>query len=426
GSDPNAAPSLAAPPEPVRTPAPSFGELLERGLLGPGRFALGWNPNAGIPAYGIFADLYSVAILGATGSGKSTTARALVSQTALNDGKLIVIDPHLHATRDSLAGDLAPLSSAFLLPPVDDDPTAIKHALGAVLDLLEDRKAGATGPTVLVVCDEWTSLVSRGGPRAELLTRTMRLLAVEGRKLGLHGMVCMQDATKEAVGPLRDVLSSAYVHRSRPQHARMVAPGLKADTWSLAPGQAWLDQTSGPPRLLAMPECTAADVATVGRLLPSGPKSDSASWAQVPLRAAGESWKPGDPGHRGEPNMGQIPTTPTAPARPELRIIRPETGVGGVGGWPPTSENRDENAPAETEPPSPPPTLAEKARAACIPLDEEETRLVEAMDAGKTPAGAAAALAGQHKGGKYSRLKSKAEELQKLIEGWPNGEAWEG
>lgn len=430
GSDPNAQ-ALAAPPEPVRTPAPTFGELLTRGLVGPGRFALGWDPTRGMPAFGTFGDLYSVAVLGATGSGKSTTARALVSQTAMNGGKLIVIDPHLHAGRDSLAGDLAPLSSAFLLPPVDDDPAAVKHALSAVLQLMSERKAGATGPTVLVVIDEWTSLVSRGGPRAEMLTRTMRLLAVEGRKLGLHGCVIMQDATKEAVGPLRDVLASSYVHRSRPQHARMVAPGLKADTWSLAPGEAWLDQVSAPPRLLTMPECTPQDVAAVGRLLlpaPTGPRNDSASWANATTLHVG-----GEPVGRVRPAQpAQEPMTPATPApgRPDLRIVRPDEGVGGHPSTPPTPVDRDETA-REPEPPTPPTpptpvTLSARAAAAGIPLDEEESRLVEAMDAGKSSAGAAAALAGQHKGGRYERLKRKAEDLQRLIENWPAGQRWEG
>ena len=427
GSDPNAQ-ALAAPPEPVRTPAPTFGELLQRGLVGPGRFALGWDPGRGMPAFGTFGDLYSVAVLGATGSGKSTSARALVSQTAMNGGKLIVIDPHLHAGRDSLAGDLAPLSNAFLLAPVDDDPAAVKHALAAVLQLMSERKAGATGPTVLVVIDEWTSLVSRGGPRAEMLTRTMRLLAVEGRKLGLHGCVIMQDATKEAVGPLRDVLASSYVHRSRPQHARMVAPGLKADTWSLAPGEVWLDQVSAPPRLLTMPECTPSDVAAVGRLLlptPTGPRNDSASWAAPTPRPATPVQQPPV-----QPPPVQQPITPPAPARPDLRIIRPDDGVGSHPSTPPTPVDRDETA-REPEPPTPPTpptpvTLSARAAAAGIPLDEEESRLVEAMDAGKSSAGAAAALAGQHKGGRYERLKRKAEDLQRLIENWPAGQRWEG
>ena len=417
GSDPNA-PALAAPPEPTYTPAPSFGELLQQGWLGPGKFALGWDPAKGLPAFGSFGDLYSVALLGATGSGKSTTARALISQTALNGGKLIVIDPHLHAGRDSLAGDLAPLSSAFLLPPVDDDPAAVKHALEAALDLLSERKAGATGPVVLVVCDEWTSLVGRGGPRAELLTRTMRLLAVEGRKLGLHGMVCLQDATKEATGPLRDVLSSAYVHRSRPQHARMVAPGLKVDTWQLQPGQAWLDQVSAPPRLLTVPECTPADVAAVGRLLlpaPSaGPRTDSARWGTSATYSTG-----GEPLRAYTPPPDPPAQTPLPPAdgRTEGRKVDADDAQSG------------QNQPAPSEPTDrptyrPPTTLTGKARAAGMPLSPDEWDYLARVDRGQSPQTIARDVTGQDGGRRYSRVRDEVARLADMVRNWPDGEQW--
>lgn len=428
------APQLAAPPVAVETAPPSFAELLTRGWVGPGYLMLGWDPARSLPAYGTFADLLSFAILGSTGSGKSTSARALLAQSALNGAKLCIIDPHMRAAAgQSVAGELAPFASCFEVDPIDDDPGDVSRVLQHMMDILERRKRGEQGPHIICVIDEWTSLVSRGGPRAAQLTQAARLLAIEGRKVGLHAALLLQDCTKESAGPVRDVLSSSIIHRTRPSMARLIAPGIAGqDTWTLAPGQMIMD-TRGGIRRLTMPNCEPSDVQALARLLPApssaGPRSDSASWSQPPPSAAGVSCTTGDPGHRGEPVMGQPPTSPDAPARPPLRVIRPDDVEAETEAETPDAPVviQPENAPPPTSIPtsvSVPATLTAKAKAARFDLSAEEWDALSRLDRGQTPNAIAAALSGASSGRKWTRKRDELQKLVDFVKGWPDGETW--
>ena len=73
---------------------PSFAQLLDGGRVGKGNpLVLGFDQDDGSEISGSWLDLYSTAIAGLPGTGKTTTQRFLACQTALLGARFAIIDP---------------------------------------------------------------------------------------------------------------------------------------------------------------------------------------------------------------------------------------------------------------------------------------------------------------------------------------------
>lgn len=247
--------------------APSFSTLLRSEDIGPGKpLILGYHQ--GDPITGDWRSLYSSGLGGLQGSGKTWTAAYLLAQSTLAGARLIICDPHA-ADEESLAARIAPLEAAFLCD-IAEDERAILHALRLADAELRRRKAGHRDRTPMIVAvDEWNSL--RRGPVAELLPNIIEDFSTEGRKLNCHVMLLGQRWDKASVGDFRNTLASSYIHRMRPDEARMMT-GLRAnalpdDTLRLPPGTAYLLDTRGELTRVEIPHITPQDIRQVGRQL---------------------------------------------------------------------------------------------------------------------------------------------------------------
>ncbi|MEI7772467.1 MAG: DUF87 domain-containing protein [Chloroflexales bacterium] len=265
-----ALPLLAA--SEAAAPVPSFAQLLDGGRVGPGNpMLLGYAD--GRPVEGSWLDLYSCAVGGLSGSGKSWTATFLAAQAALHGSELVILDPHA-SNAESLAARLAPMRAAFRCAPAES-PREMLAAVALVADELARRRGGARGPGLLFIADEFSAL--QRGELAEPLAALVEGLGQEGRKLGLYAMVCGQvwSAARAGGTELRDSLASAYVHRLRPAQARMLtgmaAADLPGDLLELPAGGAYLLDTAGDFRRVTIPQMTPADVARVAALLGRAP-----------------------------------------------------------------------------------------------------------------------------------------------------------
>jgi len=96
--------------------------------------------------------------------------------------------------------------------------------------------------------DEWTAL-QRGELGAEIAS-VVEAVTQEGRKLEIDALLNGQrwSSTRGGGNDLRNTLTSAFVHRMRPEDARMLT-GLRAeqlpkDMLQLAPGECYV-QTTG-------------------------------------------------------------------------------------------------------------------------------------------------------------------------------------
>lgn len=262
----------AAGDPPESEGAPTFRTLLDAGQLGraaDGRaqpLILGYHQGQAIT--GDWRSLYSSGLGGLQGSGKTWTATALLAQSALSGAQLVICDPHA-GDEESLAARVAPLALAYLCD-VAEDERAILHAVKLADAELQRRKQGDPDRTPLIVAiDEWSAL--RRGAVAELLPAFVEDFSTEGRKLNCHVMLLGQRWDKSSVGDFRNTLASSYVHRMRPDEARMMtglhAAALPPDTLQLPPGVAYLLDTRGSLTRVQIPYTTPADIEAVGRRL---------------------------------------------------------------------------------------------------------------------------------------------------------------
>lgn len=329
------APALPAPA------VPSFGALLDQGRVGRGRpLLLGFDGGTGAAVEGSWLDLYSCAVGGLSGSGKSWTACFLAAQAALYGSRIVLLDPHAD-NAESLAQRLAALAPCFVCD-VASEPRAMLAAVNLVAEELERRKAGGRGAPWLFIADEFSAL--QRGALAEPLAALVEALGQEGRKLQLYGMVCGQvwSGTRSGGTELRDSLASAYVHRLRPAQARMLtgltSADLPADLISLPAGAAYLLSTAGELRPVVIPQMRPADIQRVAALLVEGGAS------------------------------GGLPRKDHAPAR-EAHVEAQ---------WKDHAPQQDDQA-----------------------RDAEEARILAALRSGKTPAEVASILAGTSSGRRY-------------------------
>jgi ABC-type glutathione transport system ATPase component len=108
---------------------------------------LGFDAETATPIEGTWKDLYSSAIAGVSGSGKTTTVRFLAAQSALHAARWVLLDPHADAGDDSLAGTLQPLASTFLCAPAIQ-PRAMLESVKLVADELDRRLANRSADAI--------------------------------------------------------------------------------------------------------------------------------------------------------------------------------------------------------------------------------------------------------------------------------------
>ena len=252
----------------VAADVPTFAGLLDAGRIGKGNpLVLGFDGAAEIS--GSWLDLYSTAIAGMSGTGKTTTQRFLACQTALQGARFAVLDPHAGAADDSLAATLAPLSSAFVCEPASDD-TAILETVRYIADVGQRRISGKDSDTTPLIlwADELTALLGRSTVGDELATLLERI-AQEYRKRFVF--VCGSGqiwTASRTTSELRDSFASVVCHRMKRNQARMLLPTDEAQQVErLQTGHAVLWRTSGATQTIAIPNTTAADVARVGAML---------------------------------------------------------------------------------------------------------------------------------------------------------------
>jgi hypothetical protein len=237
---------------------PTFAELFESRLIGAGLpLMIGYDYDSGQPHQGSWLDLYSCAVAGLQGSGKTTTELWIILQSVLHVARLLVIDPHRDATQDSLGGRLAPLASCFLHPVAGDDAREILAVVKLARREVERRRRGLTGAPTILVVDEFTKMMRRSPEIKSELSACIEEIAQEGRKLGVFALLSGQLWKATAVGgtELRYSLASAFVHRIQEAQSRLllVDQQYAKFTGTLKRGQAYFSDTNGDTHLVQIP-----------------------------------------------------------------------------------------------------------------------------------------------------------------------------
>jgi len=176
-----------------------------------------------------------MAVLGMTGSGKSTFLRSLVYQALRDDMRLLLsdIDQTTFGMLENHPALLAPLATTpdataelvrRALAECEHRKTLFTAMAGAPEKLSEYNGIAAQNgkpilPRVLVVLDEASAVLSSmGGSRGEL-GKMMATLGYRGRKFGVHFVFGAQEFTKDLNGPVREQVALSICFKVR--HSEM-------------------------------------------------------------------------------------------------------------------------------------------------------------------------------------------------------------
>ena len=145
----------------------------------------------------ISPNVVHVLVAGATGSGKTALARALLLSLALHnsveDLRLVLIDPK--------GRGFEPLAALpHVVGRVAATPEAGVRALNWLVKEMEQRDAARLSrPLLIVAIDELADLLMTGGKAAEA---ALVRLAQRGREAGIHLVACTQKPSAEVVSGL--------------------------------------------------------------------------------------------------------------------------------------------------------------------------------------------------------------------------------
>jgi hypothetical protein len=201
----------------------TFWQLWQAKKLPDNGFLLGYSLEDGQPVTANWLDLYSTLVGGNSGSGKSTMTRSLLAQVAMQQGQFVVVDPHCWAGEESLSYSLAPLSSHMPIAMPTNESEMV-DALNYVYEFANRRLAGddqSRTPFVLVV-DELPALMD--SDIADTLTRTLRKVVREARKVGVYALCCGQQFHSDFFPTtVRNGFVSFFGYQMRTDDARMMA-----------------------------------------------------------------------------------------------------------------------------------------------------------------------------------------------------------
>ena len=253
-------------PAPIR--APSFRRLLESGKIGEGQpVLLGIEGDKALT--GGWDDLYSAAIAGLTGSGKTTTTRFLTGQAALHGARFAVVDTHVGKGKESLLYTIEPLRPRFqwVATQFSEVPD-----LAALVDSELDRRTrpGSTDHYLFFVLIEEFSALMKQPAIERTLAPLIERIAQEGRgfKMYVFALGQVWQATRSGGTELRASLPSAYVHRSKREIARLLLPSdIAIQAPTLPTGAAVLSRADGSIATVTIPNTTAADMVTIGGMI---------------------------------------------------------------------------------------------------------------------------------------------------------------
>ena len=202
---------------------PTFQELLTTGEIARGKSMILGYEN-GIPRRGSFLDIYSAAVAGESGSGKTATLLFLIGSGLIAEKiNFMGIDPHYPHPK-SLGFKTKTLWEAGLMrmATYKDDMLTILEDIERIIDQRLQQIDKETTPVVLVI-DELAFLAktSIGGA----IAHTMERISTEGRKCAVYMLASSQTWLVARTGDssvVRDTLTSAFVHRIKPKQANLL------------------------------------------------------------------------------------------------------------------------------------------------------------------------------------------------------------
>ena len=288
---------------------PSFRDLLSRGEIARGKEMILGYEN-GRPRRGSFLDIYSSAVAGESGSGKTATLLFLIgSGLVANSVRYFGIDPHYPHPK-SLGFKTKPLWDAGLMrmATYKDDMLAVLNEVEQIIDNRLKQHDTDSAPVVLVI-DELAFLAktSIGGKVAH----TMERISTEGRKCAVYLLASSQTWLVARTGDssvVRDTLTSAFVHRIKPKQANLLLQDKeeaeKVRRHVKQAGEVLLCPVGDESVICKMPFTTESDMEFVAKMLGKNVKD------AIDITPKTDSL----------PETPQVPEAPQLPEAPQIQL----------------------------------------------------------------------------------------------------------
>lgn len=174
------------------------------------------------PMYLELDRLSVVAIPGITGSGKSSTARFLISQLLLDGTEVIVCDPHGLVGKESLSGALQPLYPYLTIAHTKEE---IITQFKRINRLFEERIKGSGDESRIALFLDETPAFFLNCTREEmvLIAKVLTQLANQSRKVNIRVFLLGQNWTQDYIGrsSIRNSINTIIFHRINEKEAKL-------------------------------------------------------------------------------------------------------------------------------------------------------------------------------------------------------------
>jgi len=285
--------SLTQAELPALTSTPTFAELLQNGMIAPGKpLVIGYD-RQGQPQYRSLKDLKSVAIAGWQGSGKTLSTGYLVASSVLAYGvHAYIVDPHKQHD-ESLYALIQPLERTGWVTVINPfDTPRLLEALNQTLDQRLNGEASSE-PGILLVIDEMARLAKM--ECFDVLIAFLERCTEETRKANITFLGGSHKWTArhfKGRADIRGCMNSMLIHKTKPSQADLLledASDKNLVKQLQRPGDAILATDYDTPTLVSMPFCTYQDMETVADMV------DTTTAAPLRMSAARKHREPDAP-----------------------------------------------------------------------------------------------------------------------------------
>jgi GTPase SAR1 family protein len=260
---------------------PTFRDLLNDGTIQRGKpIVFGHDLDTQALFAGTWDDLFSCAVGGQQGSGKTSTLRSIICQSLLQGYKVWVIDPHYPHPK-SLLHSLKPFLNAGLIFAGTATET-LKEVNQTITHRLSTQES-SDNPAILVI-DEVLDVVN--GCRGA--TETISRIGTQGRKCQVFGLFAGHSWLASRTGgdsAVRDNLTARIVHHMERKQAYILLQDteLAKEAKTLKTGEAYFQTIGRTPARVHIPKCEPADVFEVAELLKTANGQNVSSETFLPV-----------------------------------------------------------------------------------------------------------------------------------------------
>jgi hypothetical protein len=241
----------------------SFYELLQSGEIAKGKPMI-LAEHEGELLRGSWLDLFSCAVGGQSGSGKTGTLRSYVCQSVLQGFGVWIIDPH-YPHNESLQASLLPfIERGFVRVGL---PVEICEEVTRTIDRRLQKKESSEIPAILVI-DEVLDIMTNCPGAAQ----TIEKIGTQGRKCKVYGLFAGHSWLAAKTGgnsSLRDNLTAKIVHHMEKKQAKVLIDDSETtkQVQKLKVGEAFLKVIGKEPMAVKIHECVPSDVFRVAEIL---------------------------------------------------------------------------------------------------------------------------------------------------------------